>query len=161
MKRGFTLIELLVVVLIIGILSAVALPQYQKAVNRSKAAEAWTLGKAFLDASNIYLLETGATTENLNDLPINIPTELKNWEMSTGGGVREDAGSSWINFSGKGSLEGTSLLYHFRYNGGNSIVKCVGKKPCFQMLPCTNPTYQSDFGTGAGDSYTCYDFQML
>ncbi len=57
MKKGFTLIELLVVVLIIGILSAVALPQYQKTVLKSRTAEAWANLSAMNKAIEVYCLE--------------------------------------------------------------------------------------------------------
>lgn len=59
MKKGFTLIELLVVVLIIGILSSVALPQYQKAVLKSRSAEAWANLKNLNMAVTAYCLEGG------------------------------------------------------------------------------------------------------
>lgn len=56
---GFTLIELLVVVLIIGILAAIALPQYQKAVEKSRAAEAVSILRTLRDQQSFCFLEYG------------------------------------------------------------------------------------------------------
>ena len=72
-RLGFTLIELLVVVLIIGILAAVAVPQYQKAVEKSRAMEGVILTRAILNAQQRYFLENGTYTKDLNDLDIQIP----------------------------------------------------------------------------------------
>ncbi len=65
MKKGFTLIELLVVVLIMGILAAVALPQYQKAVEKSRVAEAVTVLNTLQNAIDIYVLEHGTPSEDI------------------------------------------------------------------------------------------------
>ncbi len=56
-KQGFTLIELLVVVLIIGILAAVAVPQYNKAVEKARAAEAVLIMSMLEKAVDRWLLE--------------------------------------------------------------------------------------------------------
>ncbi len=72
--KAFTLIELLVVVLIIGILAAVAVPQYQKAVEKARATEAFILIKNLKQARDIYRMSNSEVPNPaLDELDIEIP----------------------------------------------------------------------------------------
>ncbi len=80
MKKGFTLIELMVTVIIVGILAAIALPQYRKAVNKARLAE------AVMDMANIqrgmdmywmqFHREFGVFTNDAPKLDINIKGKM-------------------------------------------------------------------------------------
>jgi len=72
-KKGFTLIEVLVVVLIIGILSSVALPQYQKAVEKSRAIKGVNALKNILTAQQAYYETYGSYTDDLSKLDVDVP----------------------------------------------------------------------------------------
>ena len=74
-KRAFTLIELLVVVLIIGILAAVAVPQYQKAVAKARYMSIAPLLKTIKDAQEVYFLSNGEYTTDFNALDVSLPGE--------------------------------------------------------------------------------------
>ena len=72
-KQAFTLIELLVVVFIIGILAAVALPQYQKAVTKSKVSSIMPLFRAIANAEETYYLVNNQYTKSYDELAVELP----------------------------------------------------------------------------------------
>ena len=82
-KKGFTLIELLVVVLIIGILAAIALPQYQKAVEKARAAEAITFIGNAKKAAAVFLLENGGFPGDGNKIDL-LKAGLADIDVTTG-----------------------------------------------------------------------------
>ena len=118
--KGFTLIELLVVVLIIGILSAVALPQYRVAVAKARVAEQMVLFDAVMKAQQIYYMANGTYTMDLTALDIQVPENSVQCNVPYRTFVQCQ---SWG--SSNGSLAGVSLEYALDNGSGEIIRNCI------------------------------------
>ena len=102
-SKGFTLVELLVVVLIIGILAAIALPQYQLAKDKAKYTQAMNLLASINQAQRRYVLANGTTTYNFNDLDIDMPAS---GTISQAGDYYTDTwGSCYLHNTGYGKCD--------------------------------------------------------
>ena len=86
-NKAFTLIELLVVVLIIGILAAVAVPQYQKAVWKSRNVQLKTLVQQVGQAQERYFLANGTFPKGLGEMDVEIPLTGIDTGSATYGGL--------------------------------------------------------------------------
>ena len=124
MKKAFTLIELLVVVLIIGILAAIALPQYEKAVEKSKSAQMVTMLKSITQAAEEYFLTNSDWPSSFSDLSVTPPwTGNTNWysgyEVTD---VRSDENFS-LQLVSTSTLHGVNIgRLSGRYKGGGFVM---------------------------------------
>ena len=117
-NKAFTLIELLVVVLIIGILVAIALPQYEKAVWKSRYLQAKTLAKSIAQAEEIYYLTNGKYTSKFDELDVSIPPTTQDTYCTDDQSVCR-AYFSWGTCSLEVNNPGRNDVACLLYDGGN------------------------------------------
>ncbi len=129
---GFTLIELLVVVLIMGILAAVAVPQYQKAVEKSKTAEVIFLLKSLGQAQKVYQLANGVTATSFDELDVEIPSSYSGNERCNSGANEARSNKDWtIELINSGvqieacRISGKYAGGAFWYNVADGRILCV------------------------------------
>ena len=137
-NKAFTLIELLVVVLIIGILAAIALPQYEKAVKKSRATEAKIALSALVRASDAACLANPNYSGDMDELDIDVQ-DSAHWHYANGTCVHENGycGCYWKADSQDDDIALDAYSEEYNKSGGCEpgecyLFACAGASACPQ-----------------------------
>ena len=168
---GFTLIELLVVVLIIGILASVALPQYQKAVIKSRTVETKTMLANLEKGMQLYLLENDNVTNQSVIADLALGNDLGGMSCSVGMCSKGDwfmwariintTTPEWYIYVGDDSSNDSGRRVSLGINNAGRWGSCQyttatneNKIFCDEMLPwLESKGYRSSSGSGLTSSY--------
>jgi len=123
--EGFTLIELLVVVLIIGILAAIAVPQYFKVVEKGKAAEALQWVGTVQGAQESYLAQYGSYATNVSNLPVGIQSTLNNFSEALGAGAVNNVPTWGVTLT-RNAAPAVYGAYSVIWSGPPGVFACSG-----------------------------------
>ncbi len=159
MKKAFTLIELLVVVLIIGILAAIALPQYQVAVTKARMVQAVTTVTAMRQASIRYQLSNGKYATDFRDLDISF-----NCDSLSNDGNRCNMKRFFCYLSdaidSEGNRKPTAYCNYdnriiYTHSPTTDIPRCMAVKTSSianQVCKALGGTYESEYGGETGNN---------
>jgi prepilin-type N-terminal cleavage/methylation domain-containing protein len=118
LRRGFTLLELLAVVIIVSILAVTALPQYTKAVEKTRAVQTLYYLGVLRSAETLYRAQSSFTryTNKIAELDVEFAASLEGW------------GAPVINVTSAGGKAAKGVAYFTRASG-----RYVGQKVGMQF----------------------------
>lgn len=134
-NQGFTLIELLVVIIIIGILSAIALPAFLNQANKARQSEAKQALGAINRGQQAYYLERQLFSDSIDGLGLGLQVSTENYSYGnapTQAGMRSNVAMT-IPGPGTTTGGGTGIEYETR---GTANTPCTG--PSGVGFGCSN-----------------------